>query len=104
MVNASMEAGGDRLLKAINKAHITKYRGGSNDSKFPDQLLPLADNLAQGGKLPPGCGLAVRVCKHLIELFYKPSPHNLLCIKEDGVDLLCGPGACRSSFHIGQDE
>ena len=39
MVNAFMEAGVDRLLKAINKAHIAKSRDGSMDLKLLDQLL-----------------------------------------------------------------
>src|SRR5258708_19452641 len=100
MVNAFMEAGVDRLLKAINKAHIAKSGDGSMDLELSDQLLHWAVTLAQGGELPPGCGLAVQICKHLIEFFYKSGPSNLLSIKQDDVDLPFGPWASRSSFHI----
>ena len=39
MVNAFMEVGVDRLLKAINKAYVTKSGDGSMDLKLSDQLL-----------------------------------------------------------------
>src|SRR5258708_8488718 len=60
----------------------------------------------QGGKLPSGSGLVVWICKHLIELRYKPCPCYLFCLTqvEDGVDPLGGPGACSSSLHVQQDE
>src|SRR5258708_10766609 len=60
----------------------------------------------QGGKLPSGSGLVVWICKHLIELQYKPCPCYLFCLTwvEDGVDPLGGPGACGSSLHVQQDE
>src|SRR6266481_3317490 len=37
---------------------------------------------------------------------YEPCPCHLFCIGwvEDGVDFLCGPGACGSSLHVQQDE
>src|SRR5258705_13949585 len=60
----------------------------------------------QGGKLPLGGGLVVWVCKHLVKFQYKPCPCHLFCIGwvEDGVDFLCGPGACGSSLHVQQDK
>src|SRR5258708_18621889 len=60
----------------------------------------------QGGELPSGSGLAVWICKHLVELCYKPCPCYLFCLAwvEDGVDPLGGPGACGSSLHVQQDE
>ena len=39
MVNAFMEAGVDRLLEAIDKAHVAESRDGSVDLKLSDQLL-----------------------------------------------------------------
>src|SRR5258707_12438360 len=60
----------------------------------------------QGGELPSGSGLVVQICKHLIELQYKPCPCYLFCLTrvEDGVDPLGGPGACSSSLHVQQDK
>src|SRR5260221_11236463 len=60
----------------------------------------------QGGKLPSGSGLAVWIRKHLVKLRYKPCPCYLFCLAwvEDGVDPLCGPGACSSSLHVWQVE
>src|SRR5258708_360507 len=60
----------------------------------------------QGGELPFGSGLVVWICKHLIELQYKPCPCYLFCLTwvEDGVDPLGGPGACGSSLHVRQDK
>src|SRR5258708_34544572 len=68
-VNAFMEAGVDHLLKAINKAHIAKPRDGSVDLELSDQLLHRAVTLAQGGELPPGCGLAGPACKPPLQFF-----------------------------------
>src|SRR5258708_18076337 len=60
----------------------------------------------QGGEPPLGSGLAVWVCKHLVKFQYEPCPCCLFCIGwvEDGVDFLCGPGACGSFLHVQQDE
>src|SRR5260370_39465334 len=60
----------------------------------------------QGGELAPGGGWAVWVWKHVIKCRYEPCPCHLFHIGwvEDGVDFLCGPGACRSSLHVRQDE
>src|SRR5258705_13913068 len=60
----------------------------------------------RGGELPSGSGLVVWICKHLVELQYKPCPCYLFCLTwvEDGVDPLGGPGACGSSLHVRQDK
>ena len=39
MVDAFTEAGVDRLLEAIDKAHVAESRDGSMDLKLSDQLL-----------------------------------------------------------------
>src|SRR5258705_12745218 len=60
----------------------------------------------QGGELPPGGGLAVWVCKHLVKFQYEPCPCHLFRIGwvEDGIDFLHSPGACGSSLHVRQDK